>query len=96
MDFGVFKTVVNDWILAHFDHSAIFDVADDDPAVAAVIDLNARMGKPAYLLSGPPTAERLVVELATALGPILEPMGLGLKSIRLWETPNCSAIWSAG
>jgi len=95
IDFGVFKSVVGDWILANFDHSAIFDRADTDPGVAAVIDLNARMGKPAYLLDGPPTAERLVVELADALGPLLATLDLGLSRIRLWETPNCSALWSA-
>ena len=95
VDFGVFKQVVGDWILAHFDHSAIFDRADHDPGVEAVIDLNRRMGKPCYLLEGPPTAERLVVELSTAIGPLLETLGLTLTSIRLWETPNCSALWTA-
>ena len=28
IDFGVFKSVVGDWILANFDHSAVFDRAD--------------------------------------------------------------------
>jgi len=95
IDFGVFKSVVGDWILANFDHSAVFDRADHDPAVAAVVDLNGRMGKPAYLLEGPPTAERLVAELAAALSPLLQPLQLELIAIRLWETPNCSALWRA-
>jgi hypothetical protein len=95
IDFGVFKAVVGDWILAHFDHTAVFDRADDDPAVASVVALNARLGKPAYLLEGPPTAERLVVELAAAVGPLLRDLGLAPVAIRLWETPNCSALWRA-
>ena len=95
IDFGVFKAVIGDWILANFDHSAIFDRADHDPGVAAIIELNGRMGKPAYLLEGPPTAERLVVELALAVGPLLRSLDLDLVGIRLWETPNCSALWRA-
>ena len=91
----MFKSVVGDWILSNFDHTAVFDQADHDPAVAAIVDLNGRMGKPVYLLEGPPTAERLVVELARVLGPLLGELQLDLVGIRLWETPNCSALWTA-
>ncbi len=95
VDFGEFKSVVGAWILNNFDHTAVFDRDDQDPAVEAVIALNERMGKPVYRLAGPPTAERLVVELAQAIGPLLAARGLELVRIRLWETPNCAALWSA-
>ena len=95
IDFGVLKGVIGEWILTNLDHTAVFDRADADPAVRAVVELNQRMGKPAYILDGPPTAERLVVELARALGPILAGHGVTLEAVRLWETPNCSATWRA-
>lgn len=87
------KAVVGQWILANLDHTAIFDRADADPRVGAIADLNAEMGKPAYFLDGPPTAERIVLELSRVLGPMLAELGVSLLSIRLWETPNCSAVW---
>ncbi|MDR3514165.1 MAG: 6-carboxytetrahydropterin synthase [Caulobacteraceae bacterium] len=93
IDFGVVKRVVGDWILANLDHTAIFDRRDADPRVGAVVALNAEMGKPAYFLDGPPTAERIVLELSRVLGPMLAELGVTLLSIRLWETPNCSAVW---
>lgn len=93
IDFGVVKKVVGDWILANLDHTAIFDRHDADPRVAAIVALNAEMGKPCYILDGPPTAEGIVAELSSALSPLLADLGVALVSIRLWETPNCAAVW---
>ena len=93
VDFSVVKRIVGDWILANFDHTAIFDSHDDEPAVEMVKSLNERLGKPSYLLSAPPTAEVIVEELAARVAPLLAEVQVELLSIRLWETPNCSALW---
>ena len=91
IDFGVLKTVVGAWIDAHFDHTAVF--FRDDAQVAAIADLNAEMGRPVYWLDTPPTAEGLVAELARIIPLLLAPHGIDLQAIKLWETPNCWAMW---
>ncbi len=91
VDFGVLKTVVGAWIDGNFDHTAVFSRAD--PQVAAIADLNAAMGRPVYWLDGAPTAEGLVEELARVIPDLLAPHGITLEAIKLWETPNCWALW---
>lgn len=95
IDFAVIKSVVGGWIDEHFDHTAILQKDDPDPAARAVIKSNAAMGKPVYLLDGPPTAENIALELARQADCLLKPYGIVLTGIRVWETPNCSAVWSA-
>jgi hypothetical protein len=53
------------------------------------------MGKPAYLMDAPPTVENIAMELATHVRRLLEPLGITVSEIRVWETPNCSATWRA-
>jgi 6-pyruvoyltetrahydropterin/6-carboxytetrahydropterin synthase len=40
-----------------------------------------------------PTAEEMVRVFMTRLGPGIHEMNLCLKSLTLWETENCCAIW---
>ena len=91
VDFGVLKTVLGAWIDANFDHTAVFSRADAQ--VAAIAELNASMGRPVYWLDGAPTAEGLVAELARIIPDLLAPHGIALEAIKLWETPNCWALW---
>jgi 6-pyruvoyltetrahydropterin/6-carboxytetrahydropterin synthase len=91
VDFGVLKSVVGAWIDTNFDHTAVFSRAD--PQVAAIAELNASMGRPVYWLDGAPTAEGLVAELARIIPDLLAPYGITLEAIKLWETPNCWALW---
>ena len=93
IDFGVIKSDVGGWIERNFDHTAILQRGDNDPAAAAIIASNAAVGKPAYLLEGPPTAENIVAELAVHAERLLSPYGIHVVEIRLWETPNSSATW---
>ncbi len=95
VDYGVLKALIGDWIDSHFDHSALFDRNDAEPAVKAVAELNGQLGKPVYWLDTPPTAEAIVAELAGVIAPMLAQRGLTLTRIRLWETPNCWAEWAA-
>jgi 6-pyruvoyltetrahydropterin/6-carboxytetrahydropterin synthase len=91
IDFGVVKQVVGGWIDAHWDHTAI--LMDGDPEAGPVVEANARLGRPVYLLAGAPTAENIVAELARVATGLLAGTGIEVVRVRLWETPNGSAEW---
>lgn len=95
VDFYVVEEVIGGWIKRHLDHTAILYKNDDEPSVKAVIEMNERLGKPVYLLDGFPTVEVIVKELGRIAGDLLLPHGVRVVSIRLWETPECSAVWTA-
>lgn len=94
IDFSVIKHVVGDWIDTHFDHTAILQRDDPDPAIAAIAAANAAAGKPVYFLDGPPTVENIARELAHHATRLMEPYGISIERLRIWETPNCSATWT--
>lgn len=93
VDFSVIEDVVGGWIKQNFDHTAILYAKDDEPSVKAVIEANKRLGKPVYLLDGYPTVEVIVAELGKVVTKLLKSHGVRVVSIRLWETPECSAVW---
>ncbi len=93
VDFGVIKERVGGWIDEHWDHTAILQRGD--PEAGPIADTNARQGRPVYWLDQPPTAEIMVGELARISGPLLADTGVRVVRIRLWETPNASAEWTA-
>ncbi|MEE2751980.1 MAG: 6-carboxytetrahydropterin synthase [Myxococcota bacterium] len=95
IDFGVVKSLVGAWIDEHWDHTAILQRGDPDPAVAALVASNESSGRPVYWLDAPPTAENIVAELAEVSKSLLAESGVTVIRIRLWETPNCSAEWVA-
>ncbi len=95
VDFGVIKREVGGWIDEHWDHTAIVMKGDPDPATAAIAASNAAHGRPVYWIERPPTAEAVVAELAVIARRLLEPHGVEVVRIRLWETPNGSAEWVA-
>jgi 6-pyruvoyltetrahydropterin/6-carboxytetrahydropterin synthase len=91
IDFSVLKAQLGQWIESHFDHNAI--LFRDDPAVASLIPYNLEAGKPIYLLDRMPTVENIASELAEVATKLLKPFDIDVVSIRVWETPNCSAVW---
>jgi 6-pyruvoyltetrahydropterin/6-carboxytetrahydropterin synthase len=93
IDFGVVKERVGGWVDQHWDHTAV--LMRGDPEAAAITEVNARMGRPVYLLDGPPTAEVMVAHLAGVAQALLADTGVRVVRIRLWETPNGSAEWAA-
>jgi 6-pyruvoyltetrahydropterin/6-carboxytetrahydropterin synthase len=96
VDFGVVKDRVGGWIDAHWDHTALLQRTDPDPAVAAIVASNAAHGRPVYWLDAPPTAEVIVAELARVSAILLADTGVRVERVRLWETPNGSAEWTRG
>jgi 6-pyruvoyltetrahydropterin/6-carboxytetrahydropterin synthase len=91
IDFGVMKTVVGAWIDRNFDHTAIF--SRKDAVVAPVAELNASMDRPVYWLDAAPTAENIAAELGRVASELLQPHGIAIEGVKLWETPNCWALW---
>ena len=83
------------WIDEHWDHTAILSRSDDDPVVAVLAASNEGHGRPVFWIDGAPTAENIVLKLASVSRELLAGTGVELVAIRLWETPNCSAEWSA-
>lgn len=96
VDFGVIKARVGGWIDTHWDHTALLMRDDPEPAVAALAAANGAHGRPVYWLDEPPTAEVIVAELARVAADLLADTGVEVTRIRLWETPNASAEWTAG
>ncbi len=95
VDFGVIKERVGGWVDTHWDHTAILMRDDPDPAVPSLVESNARLGRPVYWLDAHPTAEAIVAELAAVAQDLLADTGVTVARVRLWETPNGSAEWSA-
>lgn len=95
VDFSVLEDTVGGWINRHFDHTAILYAKDDEPSVKAVVEANKRLGKPVYLLDGYPTVENIAAELGRVSTELLAPHRVRVLSVRLWETPQSSALWTA-
>jgi 6-pyruvoyltetrahydropterin/6-carboxytetrahydropterin synthase len=88
VDFSDIKRAVSTWIDQNLDHRML--LRRDDP----IVPMLQKMGEPLYLLDENPTAEniaKLIYDQSRSLNlpvPIVE--------VRLWETPNCFATYSAG
>jgi 6-pyruvoyltetrahydropterin/6-carboxytetrahydropterin synthase len=93
VDFSVIKTVVGAWIEKNFDHTGILYAKDSDSSFSTIVAANARLGKPIYLLDSTPTVENIAAELGRIARKLLAPYKINVASIRVWETPNCSAVW---
>jgi 6-pyruvoyltetrahydropterin/6-carboxytetrahydropterin synthase len=96
IDFGIIKSLVGSWIDRNWDHTGILCDSDDDPAAVAIVSSNQAFGRPVYLMSRPPTAENIALELATVATTLLRDCGIDVVRIDIAETPNCSASWVAG
>jgi 6-pyruvoyltetrahydropterin/6-carboxytetrahydropterin synthase len=95
IDFGVVKERVGAWIDDQWDHTAILQRDDPDPAIQLLAASNAAHGRPVYWMDVPPTAEQLAAELARVAQGLLADTGVRLVRVRIWETPNGSAEWTA-
>lgn len=95
IDFGVVKERVGAWIDARWDHTAILMRGDPDPAIAALAESNAAYGRPVYWMDVPPSAENIAAELAAVAQRLLADTGVRVVRVRVWETPNGTAEWTA-
>jgi 6-pyruvoyltetrahydropterin/6-carboxytetrahydropterin synthase len=92
VDFGRLKEVVARQVIDVFDHR--FVMSRHDPRATAmqqVFNRNDDHGGPGViLLDAPPTAEFL----ATTIAQLLVRDYPELSTVRVWETPTCSATWT--
>lgn len=95
VDFGVVKQKLGAWVDERWDHTAILLRGDPDPAAQAVATSNAQHGRPVYWMDVHPTAENIAAELGRVAEQLLNRDGLRVVHVRVYETPNCWADWSA-
>lgn len=86
IDFGVIKTVLGGWLDDNWDHAFIYE--EGDP-VGVWLEDN---GQKRFMVGGPPTAENLAQLFLVTARSLLSPVQITVLSVRLWETPNCSAL----
>lgn len=86
-DFAALAAAVREYVIDQYDHR--FMVAADDPRAEGMRDLFG--DAPIVVVGGPPTAENLARWIGHHLDAVLAPCRV--VSVRLWETPNCSAEW---
>lgn len=89
-DFGSIKALVQQHIVAPWDHAFLAYVKD-----AAVLEFLASLpGHRTVVFDAPPTAEHLAAtalrKLATAFEAVYGPR-LRIEQVRIYETPNCWA-----
>lgn len=101
IDFGEIKTLLGDLINWYLDHALI--LWKNDHVARAAVRLMADRSDPqkVFLLEQIPTAENILRFLCEdLLSGALEQWEDGpevkITGGRLWETPNCSAVWKAG
>ena len=95
VDFGVVKDLVGGFIDERWDHTALLMRDDPDSAAMVIAASNEQHGRPVYWMQGAPTAENIALELARVATKLLAGRGLRVVHVRVWETPNCWADWSA-
>lgn len=90
VDFGIIKDRLGGWIDRNWDHTAILQSDDPDPAVPHIVESNASYGRPVYFMKDPPTAENLARELFVVAAALFNTDHISISSIVIYETPNCS------
>jgi len=85
IDFGVLKGMVRDWVDTNWDHRLLLnceDVLFQEDRLADEWHAITEMG-------GNPTAENMAKVLFRALRDFCPPH-IFVKSVKIWETPDCS------
>ncbi len=88
LDYGEIKTIVGGWLDTHWDHGYVH--ASWDPVGGHLRE----SGLKTFAMDTEPTAENLASFLLGVLPGIL-PTGIRPISVKVWETPNCSATASS-
>lgn len=101
IDFGEIKSIFGDLLECFLDHSLI--LWENDHTARKAMELMAESSDPqkVFLMDQIPTAEnilRLICEdlFPDVLGEWEKFREVKITGGRLWETPNCSAVWKAG
>lgn len=89
VDFGVVKQLLGGWIDDNLDHAFMADFHDH-----GLVTWLQDNGQRFYVFAPgcPPTAENLAALLLDRARSLLAAHGVDVVSVRVWETPNCSAV----
>lgn len=91
VDFGVMKERVGAWVDEHLDHTTICASWDHDLIAFCRAEALAKGHKAPYVTEGEPTAENIAALILTVSQGLLDGSGVRVLSVRVFETPNCSA-----
>lgn len=91
MDFGVLKRIVNEEIVARFDHALVLE---ESPQGAALRQTLAERFDNLVMVPYRPTCENMLSDFAARIRSRL-PEGVGLHALRLHETATSFAEWFA-
>ena len=90
LDFGDLKALVKGPVVDHFDHSLVVNREAEKYLPKEPHDMYDKV----HLLDFQPTCENLVLYIAEKIQNLLPP-GIGLFSVRLYETATSYAEWYA-
>lgn len=93
IDFSKIKELVGGWIDKNWDHNLILNLTDPLFSLEDAVQNQIIGPKKPYLMTSNPTAENMVEDLASVSRRLLQPYGIDVVKIRLYETPNCWAEW---
>lgn len=92
IDFSVIKSIFGQWIDDNLDHGML--IYRDDPLLNEWTS-GSMSGHKFFIMDSNPTAENIAELLYKKSSDLLSPLGIAIKSITVWETPNCRAIFKA-
>jgi len=91
MDFGVLKRIVNDEIIAQYDHALILQRSGETEALRKML---AQQFRNIVEVDYRPTCENMLADFADRIRTRL-PQGVELHALRLHETATSFAEWFA-
>ena len=90
IDFKDLKNVIEETVVSRFDHAFIYN--ETSPAESEIAAVVAKHGMRAVALPWRSTAENLARHFFTELSERIS----GVSSVKVWETPNSCAEYTAG
>jgi 6-pyruvoyltetrahydropterin/6-carboxytetrahydropterin synthase len=84
IDFSVIKRELGAWLDDNWDHAMV--VNQDDIELLRYLQSTQQRH---YIMTCNPTAENMAQHLMEIGNILLQPFGVSLVKIKLWETPNC-------
>lgn len=96
IDFSVVKDICGKWIDENLDHGLILFESDGLLSLLRdypIMPLQTLVKQKIYVMNSNPTAENIANHLYHLFNRLLEPTGVKVVSITLFETPNCKAVY---
>jgi 6-pyruvoyltetrahydropterin/6-carboxytetrahydropterin synthase len=89
VDFNVIKAIVNDRIIAQFDHALVLNQIIPEENKTAIEQVTSKI----VYLNVQPSCENLLLHFKNLIIQEFQEIGLELHSMKLYETPTSYAEW---